>query len=49
MKRVTNLFAMLLLVFATASPAAAKPITYFDRDFEELSDPFYDLCPFGVA
>jgi hypothetical protein len=48
MKRVTIPFAVLLLVMATASPAAAKPIPYFDRDFEELSDPFYDLCPFGV-
>jgi hypothetical protein len=39
-----------LPVRVSAAPAAAaKAITYFDRDCDNVSDPFYDLCPCGVV
>jgi hypothetical protein len=50
MKRLALLLATGLLVLASAAPAAAaKPITYWDGDYDYISDPFYDLCPFGVV
>ena len=50
MKRLAVLFAAVLLVLVSAAPAAAaKPIPYFDQDYDNISDPFYDLCPFGVV
>ena len=49
MKRMLVLTGALLLTLALAAPAAAaKPIIYFDRDYDDLSDPFFDLCDFGV-